>query len=75
MWETTYFHPMGGAEGIVEWLKGTTLRPALECPGEQSDAFLTALTREVHIACGASKADPILFPFSRLFLVATRRRP
>ena len=30
MWETTYFHEMPSYQSILEWYKGTGLRPYLE---------------------------------------------
>lgn len=73
-WRTTYHHPLtGGAGAIVEWFKGSALRPYLELldPSERT-AFLAAY--EAAIA-GAYPVDPggtVLLPFPRLFIVATR---
>ena len=51
-WQTTYFHVLGGEDPILEWMRGTTLRPILErLPADRHDAFLAdlaALLREAY---------------------------
>jgi trans-aconitate 2-methyltransferase len=74
LWETVYMHVMAGPEAIVEWYKGTGLRPFLEALDDDSlrerfcAAYLEGL-REIY----PRRADGrVLFPFHRLFLVAHR---
>jgi len=74
IWRTTYYHPLaGGAAAIVEWFKGSGLRPYLE-PLNESDRALFLAQYQAAIA----KAYPslpdgtVLLPFPRLFFVATR---
>jgi trans-aconitate 2-methyltransferase len=46
VWRTTYHHPMGdGAAGIVEWFKGSGLRPFLEPLDPASRAAYSSVTR------------------------------
>ncbi|HEV8336606.1 MAG TPA: methyltransferase domain-containing protein [Candidatus Polarisedimenticolia bacterium] len=73
LWETTYHHRLAAAAEIVEWLRGTTLRPILTAfPAAQAAAFLAALKRRLRTAYPAD-ARGVVFPFQRIFFVATRR--
>jgi trans-aconitate 2-methyltransferase len=73
IWRTIYFHVMPSADGIVEWFKGTGLRPFLTplAPDEQA-AYLARYREEVAQAYPANKAGVVLLPFPRLFIIATR---
>ena len=73
VWRTTYFHPLAGAHAIVEWLKGTGLRPFLD-PLEKSEreAFLARYVEAIARAYPAEADGTVLLPFPRLFVVATR---
>jgi trans-aconitate 2-methyltransferase len=72
-WETTYIHVLSGADPVLEWLKGTALRPLLNrLDAEEKDEFLTELggrLRTVYPPAG----EHTLFPFPRIFFVATRQ--
>ena len=73
VWATIYLHRMDGAESIVEWVKGTALRPVLSrLDAADSEAFLAAYTDRVRDAYPTGPHGT-WFPFRRLFFVATRR--
>jgi trans-aconitate 2-methyltransferase len=73
LWRTTYFHPLAGAHAVVEWLKGTGLRPFLD-PLEESErqAFLARYEGAIAKAYPAEADGTVLLPFPRLFFVAAR---
>lgn len=73
LWETVYYHRLARSAEIVEWLKGTALRPILSALSDDEAArFLAALTERVAPAYPEGPQG-VLFPFRRLFFVAARR--
>ena len=73
VWRTTYFHPLQGHDAIVEWFKGSALRPYLALlDGEERPAFLDEYRRGVAAAYALHGDGTVLLPFPRLFVVATR---
>lgn len=74
LWHTDYLHVMDDAASIVEWYKGTGLRPFLDplpTDGDR-DAFLADYLALIRAAYPAQADGRVLFPFRRLFLVAYR---
>jgi trans-aconitate 2-methyltransferase len=73
VWRTTYFHPLAGARSVVEWVKGTGLRPFIEPldPAER-EAYLARYEAAIAQAYPAEADGTVLLPFPRLFFVATR---
>jgi trans-aconitate 2-methyltransferase len=74
IWRTTYFHRLtGGAVDIVEWFRGTGLRPFLDPLDPAERVSFTERFREmVDEAYPALADDSVLLPFPRLFLIARR---
>lgn len=73
VWRTTYHHPLAGADAVVEWLKGSGLRPFLAALGRaEQQAFLEHYRAAVAAAYPPLPDGTVLLPFPRLFIVATR---
>jgi len=74
VWRTTYHHPLaGGASGVVEWFKGSGLRPFLEPLDDAEKAqYLKQYQTAIEQAYPALSDGSVLLPFPRLFIVATR---
>jgi trans-aconitate 2-methyltransferase len=74
IWRTTYYHRLtGGAAAIVEWFKGSGLRPFIDPLDADARAqFLERYQAAVAKAYPALTDDSVLLPFPRLFIVAAR---
>ncbi|MGA5896403.1 trans-aconitate 2-methyltransferase [Streptomyces venetus] len=74
VWETTYLHPLQGEDPVLDWVKGTGLRPVLTALADDPEAredFVTeyrAALREAYPA--GPHGTP--FPFRRVFAVARK---
>lgn len=73
VWRTTYHHPLEGHAAVVEWFKGSALRPFLAPldAGEKS-AFIEAYLARITEAYPALRDGSVLLAFPRLFIIATR---
>jgi trans-aconitate 2-methyltransferase len=73
IWRTTYHHPLaGGAAAVVEWFKGTGLRPFLApLDAAERAEFLARYESLLADAYPALEDGTVLLPFPRLFFIAT----
>lgn len=74
VWRTTYHHPLaGGPAAVVEWFKGSGLRPFLEPLSESEKAqFLAQYLSAIEPYFPVLADGSVLLPFPRVFIVATR---
>jgi trans-aconitate 2-methyltransferase len=72
-WESVYLHVLQGDDAVLEWMKGTTLRPILRALPEGSREEFLARYREKLATAYAPRPSGTLFPFRRLFFVARKR--
>jgi trans-aconitate 2-methyltransferase len=73
MWVTEYQHVMEDHAAIVEWGKGTGLRPFLEpLSEEETKDFLNHYLEEIRKVYAVRADGKVLFPFRRLFFIAVK---
>jgi len=71
-WETTYLHVLQGEDAVLNWVKGTALRPMLDrLPPGRREEFLADCARVLGEAY-PRKPYGTPFPFRRIFVVAHR---
>lgn len=73
IWETTYLFRLPSDNPVVDWTRATGLRPYLDALEEpERSAFLADYGRRIAAAYPKEPDGRTLFPFRRLFIVATR---
>jgi len=68
-WETSYLHVLPGADPVLEWTKGTTLRPVLAALDPEQAAAFTAEYAERLRQVYTPRSFGTIFPFRRVFTV------
>jgi trans-aconitate 2-methyltransferase len=74
VWETTYLHVLHGLDPVLEWVRGTALRPVLTLLADDPTAeaeFLAEYRARLRSAYPPGPHGTVL-PFRRLFAVAQR---
>jgi len=73
IWHTHYNHIIENHAGVVEWFKGSGLRPFLApLDPEMREAFLSKYTDEIRLAYPVRSDGRVMLRFPRLFILAVR---
>lgn len=73
IWECEYLQVLEGENPVVEWTKGTALRPYLDALDDAGrKGFLAAYAERIAAAYPREADGRTLFPFRRIFIVAER---
>lgn len=76
IWETEYLQVLEGSDPVLEWVKGTGLRPVLSALGDaEREIYLAEYSRRLRDAYPQKPSGKTLYPFRRLFLVAGTSGP
>ena len=74
LWETEYLQRLEGEDPVLEWVKATGLRPILNGLGDADcERFVEVYRERLRHAYPRRSGGHVLYPFRRLFMVATRR--
>ena len=73
IWETVYYHRMKSYDDIIEWYKGTGLRPYFNAlDDEKRDEFKEDILRELRKNIPMQKNGEVIYKFPRLFFTAKK---
>ncbi|MFN8525467.1 MAG: methyltransferase domain-containing protein [Chloroflexota bacterium] len=73
IWHTEYLQVLQGQDAVLEWVKGTGLRPILDgLDDAQRAVYLETYARRLRETYPQRADGHTLYPFRRLFIVATR---
>ena len=74
IWKTEYLQELSGDDPVLEWVKGSALRPVLTALGpDAAEAYLAEYGAALREAYPKRADGTTLFPFGRLFIVARRK--
>lgn len=73
VWETTYYQVLRGEDPVLEWVRGSALRPYLAAlDAESAEAFRAAYASELKKAYPPEPSGETIFPFRRIFVIARK---
>lgn len=73
IWHTHYNHIIENHAGVVEWFKGSGLRPFLApLAAAMRETFIANYTDEIRLAYPARSDGKVMLKFPRLFILAVR---
>jgi trans-aconitate 2-methyltransferase len=73
IWRTTYVHPLPGVGAVVDWFRGSALRPFLNPLDEcEREAFIARYVKELADAYPPEPDGSLLFLYPRLFVLAVK---
>ncbi len=77
LWRTSYLQVLASKPGaehpVVAWMRGAALTPFIAALGGDAEAFVAEFAARVERAYPRGGDGGVYFPFSRVFIVATRR--
>jgi len=74
IWETEYLHVLEGREPVLNWFKGSNLRPVLDrLDASQQPEFLRIYGERLLTAYPPRSDGRTLLPFLRIFIVAQKK--
>jgi trans-aconitate 2-methyltransferase len=72
-WETTYLHVLEGEDPVLEWVRGSALRPVLAALDPELQPALLDEYRARLREAYPRRAEGTVLPFRRIFVVARKR--
>ncbi len=73
MWQTSYLHRLPSVDAVVEWFRGTGLRPFLDqLEPDSRPLFLSDVRAEMAKVALPRPNGEVLLPFPRLFFIAEK---
>jgi trans-aconitate 2-methyltransferase len=72
VWQTSYLHVLAGADPVLEWVRGTALRPVLAALSADDAADFSAAYAALLRAAYPARSYGTVFEFLRTFVVAQR---
>ena len=73
IWQTTYVHPLPGIDSVVDWFRGSALRPFLAPLSDaERETFLRRYRRDLAESYQEEEDGKVLFIYPRLFMLARK---